>query len=217
MEFIMSALDVVLHLERYLDAWALAYGVWMYAILFLIIFAETGLVVTPFLPGDSLLFAVGAICARGVLSLPIILIGLSIAAIIGDTLNYWVGRYFGDFVTRRFSRIVKPEHIEKTHTFYEKYGAKTIVLARFVPIIRTLAPFVAGIGQMHYRQFAFYNIMGGILWIFSMTIAGYLFGNLDFIRNNFSLVVVGIVFISILPMLIGYIRHFLIKKNKENA
>src|SRR5262249_19111903 len=132
MEFIISAVDVVLHLERYLDGWATAYGVWMYAILFVVIFAETGLVVTPFLPGDSLLFAVGAIAARGVLSLPLILIGLSVAAIIGDALNYSIGRFFGDFVTRRFSRIVKPQYIEKTHEFYEKYGTKTIVIARFV-------------------------------------------------------------------------------------
>ncbi|MBV6494012.1 MAG: Protein DedA [Turneriella sp.] len=212
MEFIMSAFDVMLHLERYLDVWASQYGVWMYAILFAVIFAETGFVVTPFLPGDSLLFAIGALSAREILSLPILLVGLSLAAILGDTLNYAVGRFFGDFVTRKFSRIVKPAHIEKTHAFYEKYGAKTIVLARFVPIVRTIAPFVAGIGQMHYPKFALYNILGGIFWIFSMTIAGYLFGNLEVIRNNFSLVVVGIVFVSILPMVAGFIRHKISQK-----
>lgn len=206
MEFIISALDVVLHLERYLDIWALQYGVWMYAILFAIIFAETGLVITPFLPGDSLLFAVGAIAARGVLSLPVILIGLSVAAIIGDALNYSVGRFFGDFVTRKFSRIVKPQYIEKTHEFYEKYGTKTIVLARFVPIVRTIAPFVAGIAKMRYRDFGLYNVVGGIFWIVSMTMAGYAFGNLEFIRKNFSLVVIGIVFISVLPMVYEYFR-----------
>jgi len=206
MEFIISALDVVLHLERYLDVWALQYGIWMYAILFGIIFAETGLVVTPFLPGDSLLFAVGAIAARGVLSLPMILIGLSVAAIIGDALNYSVGRFFGDFVTRKFSRIVKPQYIEKTHEFYEKYGTKTIVLARFVPIVRTIAPFVAGIAKMRYRDFGLYNVIGGIFWIVSMTMAGYAFGNLEFIRKNFSLVVIGIVFISVLPMVYEYFR-----------
>lgn len=206
MEFIISALDVVLHLERYLDVWALQYGVWMYAILFGIIFAETGLVITPFLPGDSLLFAVGAIAARGVLSLPVILIGLSVAAIIGDALNYSIGRFFGDFVTRKFSRIVKPQYIEKTHEFYEKYGTKTIVLARFVPIVRTIAPFVAGIAKMRYRDFGIYNVVGGIFWIVSMTMAGYAFGNLEFIRKNFSLVVVGIVFISVLPMVYEYFR-----------
>lgn len=206
MEFIISALDVVLHLERYLDIWALQYGIWMYAILFGIIFAETGLVITPFLPGDSLLFAVGAIAARGVLSLPVILIGLSVAAIIGDALNYSIGRFFGDFVTRKFSRIVKPQYIEKTHEFYEKYGTKTIVLARFVPIVRTIAPFVAGIAKMRYRDFGIYNVVGGIFWIVSMTMAGYAFGNLEFIRKNFSLVVVGIVFISVLPMVYEYFR-----------
>jgi membrane-associated protein len=207
MEFIVSAIDVLLHLERYLDIWAKNYGVWMYAILFIIIFAETGLVVTPFLPGDSLLFAVGAIAARGVLSLPVILIGLSVAAIIGDALNYSIGRFFGDAVIKKFPRIVKPQYIEKTHEFYEKYGTKTIVLARFVPIVRTIAPFVAGIAKMRYRDFGLYNIVGGIFWIISMTMAGYLFGNLEFIRKNFSLVVIGIVFISVLPMAFEYLRH----------
>ncbi len=207
MEFIVSAIDVVLHLELYLDAWSLQYGVWMYAILFAVIFAETGLVVTPFLPGDSLLFAVGALAARDTLSLPVILVSLSVAAIVGDTLNYAVGRYLGHFVTRRFSRIVKPEYLQKTHDFYEKYGNKTIVLARFVPIVRTLAPFVAGIAEMRYRDFALFNIVGGIFWITSMTLAGFAFGNLEIIRKHFSLVVVGIVFLSVLPMVIEYLRH----------
>ncbi|MBS0617372.1 MAG: DedA family protein [Spirochaetes bacterium] len=206
MEFISTAIDIALHLERYLDTWAITYGVWMYAILFGVIFAETGLVVTPFLPGDSLLFAIGAIAARGVLSLPVILIGLSLAAVLGDAVNYSVGRFFGDFVTRKFSRIVKPQYIEKTHEFYEKYGTKTIVIARFVPIVRTIAPFVAGIAKMRYRDFALYNILGGLFWIFSMTLAGYAFGNLAVIRQNFSIVVLGIVFVSVLPMVIEYIR-----------
>jgi len=207
MEFIVSAIDVVLHLERYLDVWAANYGVWMYAILFIVIFAETGLVITPFLPGDSLLFAIGAIAARGVLSLPLILVGLSIAAILGDALNYTVGRFLGHVVTRRFSRIVKPQYIAKTHDFYEKYGTKTIVLARFVPIVRTIAPFVAGVAEMRYRDFAIYNIAGGIFWIISMTMAGYAFGNLDFIRRHFSLVVIGIVILSVMPMVVEYLRH----------
>jgi len=207
MEFIVAAIDVVLHLERYLDMWSLQYGVWMYAILFAVIFAETGLVVTPFLPGDSLLFAVGALVARETLSLPIILVSLSIAAIAGDTLNYAVGRYLGHVVTRRFSRIVKPEYLQKTHDFFEKYGNKTIVLARFVPIVRTLAPFVAGAAEMRYRDFAIYNVLGGVFWISSMTLAGYAFGNLEIIRKHFSLVVIGIVFLSILPMVIEYLRQ----------
>ncbi|HNA79855.1 MAG TPA: DedA family protein [Turneriella sp.] len=206
MEFIIAALDVLLHLERYLDVWAVNYGVWMYAILFAIIFAETGLVVTPFLPGDSLLFAVGAIAARGVLSLPVIILLLAVAAVIGDTLNYSVGRYFGDHVLKRFSRIVKPEYVQKTHDFYEKHGSKMIVLARFVPIIRTLAPFVAGIATMRYREFAFYNVIGGIFWISSMTLAGFAFGNLEFVRRNFSVVVLGIVILSVMSMIIEYVR-----------
>ncbi|HNM99051.1 MAG TPA: DedA family protein [Turneriella sp.] len=206
MEFIIAALDVLLHLERYLDVWAVNYGVWMYAILFAIIFAETGLVVTPFLPGDSLLFAVGAIAARGVLSLPVIILLLAVAAVIGDTLNYSVGRYFGDHVLKRFSRIVKPEYVQKTHDFYEKHGSKMIVLARFVPIIRTLAPFVAGIATMRYREFALYNVIGGIFWISSMTLAGFAFGNLEFVRRNFSVVVLGIVILSVMSMIIEYVR-----------
>jgi membrane-associated protein len=206
MEFIIAALDTLLHLERYLDVWAANYGVWMYAILFTIIFAETGFVITPFLPGDSLLFAVGAIAARGVLSLPILILLLAVAAIAGDTLNYSVGRYFGDHVLKRFSRLVKPEHVQKTHDFYERHGSKMIVLARFVPIVRTLAPFVAGIATMRYREFALYNVSGGILWIASMTIAGYAFGNLDFVRRNFSAVVLGIVLVSVMPMLMEYVR-----------
>jgi len=206
MEFIIAALDTLLHLERYLDVWAANYGEWMYAILFAIIFAETGFVITPFLPGDSLLFAVGAIAARGVLSLPILILLLAVAAIAGDTLNYSVGRYFGDHVLKRFSRLVKPEHVQKTHDFYERHGSKMIVLARFVPIVRTLAPFVAGIATMRYREFALYNVSGGILWIASMTIAGYAFGNLDFVRRNFSAVVLGIVVVSVMPMLMEYVR-----------
>lgn len=206
MEFIIAALDVLLHLERYLDVWAANYGVWMYAILFAIIFAETGFVITPFLPGDSLLFAVGAIAARGVLSLPLVILLLAVAAIAGDTLNYSVGRYFGDHVLKRFSRLVKPEYVQKTHDFYERHGSKMIVLARFVPIIRTLAPFVAGIATMRYREFAFYNVMGGIFWIASMTLAGFAFGNLEFVRRNFSAVVLGIVVISVMPMVVEYVR-----------
>lgn len=206
MEFIIAALDVLLHLERYLDTWAANYGAWMYVILFLIIFAETGLVITPFLPGDSLLFAVGAIAARGVLSLPLVILLLSLAAIAGDTVNYSAGRYFGEHILKRFSRLVKPEHLKRTHDFYEKYGAKMIVLARFVPIVRTFAPFVAGIASMSYRVFAVFNVTGGVFWISSMTFAGFAFGNLEFVRRHFSAVVLAIVLISITPMIIEYLR-----------
>jgi membrane-associated protein len=206
MEFIISALDALLHLERHLDAWAFQYGAWLYAILFLVIFAETGFVVTPFLPGDSLLFAVGAIAARGALSLPVILLLLSVAAVAGDTLNYAVGRYFGDHVLQRFPRLIKPEQVQKTHDFYERHGAKMIILARFVPIIRTLAPFVAGVATMRYREFLLYNLTGGIFWICSMTLGGFAFGNLEFVRRHFSTVVLGIVIVSITPMVFEYAR-----------
>ncbi|MCX7633849.1 MAG: DedA family protein [Turneriella sp.] len=207
MEFIFSALDVLLHLERYLDTWAAEYGAWLYGILFAIIFAETGLVVTPFLPGDSLLFAVGALAARGALSLTVLIALLSFAAIAGDTVNYAIGRYLGEHVLRRYPRIVKPEHLQKTHNFYERYGARTIVIARFVPIVRTLAPFVAGIGTMQYRTFAIFNITGGVFWIASLTLAGYAFGNLEVVRRHFTAVILAIVVISVMPMVVEIVRQ----------
>jgi len=182
----------------------LSFGVWTYAILFLIIFCETGLVVTPFLPGDSLLFASGAISAVSDLNIHLIFILLTVAAILGDTINYWAGKYLG---MRIFSRFINPTHIEKTHQFFEKYGGKTIVIARFVPIVRTLAPFVAGVGAMTYGKFITYNIVGGIAWVAICLYAGFFFGNLTFIKNNFSAVILGIIFVSILPGIVEYLRH----------
>ena len=203
-----KVLDIVLHLDRYLKDLVPEYGVWIYAILFLIIFCETGLVVTPFLPGDSLLFAIGALAGAGALNLWLILILLTIAAIIGDTVNYWIGHYVGPKVFRtEGSRWMNRKHLDKTHAFYERYGGKTIIIARFVPIIRTFAPFVAGIGRMSYARFMSYNVFGGILWVFSMTLAGYFFGNLPFVKKNFSMVILGIIFISILPAIIEYFRE----------
>ena len=208
MDFLLAAIDIVLHLEHYLDQWIPQLGAGtVIIVLALVIFAETGLVVTPFLPGDSLLFTIGALCARDLLPLTQVMIVLSVAAILGDTLNYSVGKFLGHWVAQKFSRVVKPEYLAKTHEFYEKYGGKTIVIARFVPIVRTLAPFVAGVGEMGYRSFAVYNIVGGIGWILSMTLAGFFFGNLEFVKKHFSLVVVGIVILSVLPMLIELYRH----------
>ncbi len=208
MEFVQWFIDVILHLDEHLLELTQAYGVWVYAILFLIIFCETGLVVTPFLPGDSLLFAVGSLAALGALDLVTVLVLLFLAAVLGDTVNYWIGAYVGPKVfTTGHSRIFKKEHLDKTHSFYERYGGKTIVIARFVPIVRTFAPFVAGIGAMTYRKFFAYNIGGGLLWVCSLVLAGYWFGNLPFVKNNFSLVIGMIILISLLPGIIEYVRH----------
>src|SRR5436190_14553251 len=179
-----------------------------YVILFLIIFCETGFVVTPFLPGDSLLFAVGALTARPEgLNFWIVLVSLSAAAILGDSVNYWVGYFLGEKMQKRFPRLIKPEHLRRTHEFYERYGGKTIIIARFVPIIRTLAPFVAGVGQMTYSRFMMFNIAGALLWIGLLVPAGYFFGNLEIVRKNFSVVVLAIIFLSILPAIIEFLRE----------
>ncbi len=193
-------IDIFLHLDEHLRRILDQYGAWTYLILFLIVFAETGLVVTPFLPGDSLLFAAGAFAALGSLSLAWLLFLLSVAAIIGDTVNYWVGHFLGARLLNatRF-RVVKPEHLAYTHEFFEKYGGKTIILARFVPIVRTLAPFVAGLGTMSYGRFMSYNVVGGLIWVFTCTVAGYLFGNMKFVQENFSLVVLAIIALSLIP------------------
>jgi membrane-associated protein len=202
-------LDVVLHLDRHLNEWAGWMGPWLYVALFFIVFCETGLVVTPFLPGDSLLFAVGALCSvtDATTSLPLVMLLLIVAAIVGDAANYSIGRYLGPAVfTSENSRLLNPKHIQRTHEFYEKYGGKTIFLARFVPIVRTFAPFVAGIGQMSYRHFAIWNVTGAIVWVVSLTLAGYFFGQIPIVKNNFESVVLGIIVISMLPMLFEYLR-----------
>lgn len=207
MELIKHFIDIIIHLDKYLVDLVTQYGVWTYAILFLIIFCETGLVVTPFLPGDSLLFAIGALSAKGGLNIYTVFILLSIAAIIGDTVNYWIGHLVGPKVfVKTNSRWLNRKHLERTHEFYERYGGKTIIIARFVPIIRTFAPFVAGIGAMTYSKFLLYNVVGGLVWIGGFLGAGYLFGNIPVIKRNFTLVIFAIIVISILPGVIEYLR-----------
>jgi membrane-associated protein len=206
--YLVHAFDVLLHLDKYLGGVIQAYGAWTYLILFLIIFCETGLVITPLLPGDSLLFAIGVFCGLGDLDIYKILALLSVAAVLGDTVNYAIGNYIGPKVFHyENSRIFKKEYLQKTHAFYEKYGGKTIIIARFVPIVRTFAPFVAGVGSMTYGKFLAYNVIGGLLWVFSLTLAGYFFGSIPIIKDNFTAVILAIIFISILPGVIEYIRH----------
>jgi membrane-associated protein len=207
MEWISFAIDFVLHLDHYLNmiiSWA---GIWTYLILFIVIFIETGLVVTPFLPGDSLLFAAGAIAALGTTLNPVILfILMAAAAILGDTANYWIGHFIGEKAFTANSRFLKKEHLERTQAFYHKHGGKTIFLARFIPIIRTFAPFVAGVGRMHYAYFITYNFIGGIIWTGLFIFAGYFFGNVPFVQENFSLVVIAIILISLLPAVVEFLK-----------
>lgn len=208
METIQFFIDILLHLDKHLDWVIRTYGAWTYGILFLIIFCETGLVITPFLPGDSLLFAAGTFVAMGSLNMAGITGLLSLAAIAGDTVNYWIGHTMGPKVfTRENSRLLNKEHLERTHRFYQKYGGKTIILARFIPIIRTFAPFVAGVGTMTYGRFIAFNVIGGIAWIFSFVLAGYYFGNIRFVRDNFFLAILAIILISVLPVVIELLRH----------
>ena len=206
MDWMTQVIDLFLHLDHHLIEIFTKYGVWTYAILFLIIFLETGIVVTPFLPGDSLLFAAGALSASGGLNPVLLFVLLATAAILGDTVNYAIGRATGPKVFREDVRWLKREYLERTHRFYEKHGGKTIILARFVPIVRTFAPFVAGVGTMSYGKFAAYNVAGGILWIGSLLFAGFLFGNLPIVRDNFGLVIIAIIILSILPAVIEIIR-----------
>ena len=196
-----SLIDFVLHIDQHLIELTQTYGLWIYAILFLIVFCETGLVVTPFLPGDSLLFAAGAVAALGGMNVHIAAALFLAAAVIGDAANFAIGKYFGEkLFAKPDSRVFKREYLDKTHAFYEKYGGKTIILARFVPIVRTFAPFVAGMGNMHYGRFIRYNIIGALMWVGLLTYAGYFFGELPVVKNNFGLVVIGILVLSVLPM-----------------
>ena len=196
-----SLIDFILHIDQHLIELTQTYGLWIYAILFLIVFCETGLVVTPFLPGDSLLFAAGAVAALGGLNVHMAAALLLAAAVIGDAANFAIGKYFGEkLFAKPDSRVFKREYLDKTHAFYEKYGGKTIILARFVPIVRTFAPFVAGMGDMHYGRFIRYNIIGALVWVGLLTYAGYFFGELPAVKNNFGLVVIGIIVVSVLPM-----------------
>ena len=204
MEVVQFLIDLFLHLDDHLSAVITQYGTWTYALLFFVIFMETGFVVTPFLPGDSLLFAAGTFAGMGDLNLWVLLGLLIAAAFLGDTANYWIGHFLGERAYK--IKWIKQEYIERTHAFFEKHGGKTIFLARFVPIVRTFAPFVAGIGRMSYGYFVSYNIIGGIVWVVVFTVAGYLFGNVPFVQDNFTLVVIAIIFISIIPMLIEALK-----------
>ena len=208
MELLAPLIDLVVHLDDHLQALVTNYGAWVYLILFLIVFCETGLVVTPFLPGDSLLFVAGAIAAAGGMNIHLLVLLLFTAAVLGDAVNYGVGHYLGPRVFRsRESRWLNPRHLERAHAFYERHGGKTIIIARFVPIVRTYAPFVAGAASMPYSQFALYNVTGAALWVVSLGYAGYFFGNIPMIKDNLTLVIIAIIILSILPGIVEYLRH----------
>ncbi len=208
MEILKSGIDLFVHLDHHVAQLAAQYGTWIYALVFGIVFAETAFVVTPFLPGDSLLFVLGALAAKGSLRLEALIVLLSVAAILGDSVNYAIGRALGPKLFRN-ERIpfLNPEYLKRTEKFYERYGAKTIILARFVPIVRTFAPFLAGAGTMNYGKFAFYNVAGGLLWVFVGILAGFFFGNLPFVSEHFSLVVLAIVVMSLIPVGLEYLKH----------
>jgi len=207
-EVLTGFADIVLHLDRHLQWLVANYGPWIYAILFAIVFCETGLVVTPFLPGDSLLFVAGTVAAAGGMTIHGLFAALAAASFLGDNTNYWIGRYVGPRVfTREGSRLFNPEHLRRTQRFYDRYGAKTVFFARFVPIVRTFAPFVAGIGHMQYPRFLFFSFSGSIAWVGSLAYAGYYFGNVPMVKENLTLVIIAIVLVSILPGIVGYFRH----------
>ena len=210
MEFIQFIIDFMLHIDVHLTELVADYGMWVYAILFLIIFCETGLVVTPFLPGDSLLFVAGAIASIGSnhINVHLLVLLLIVAAILGDAANYTIGKFFGEkLFSNPDSKIFKQKYLQKTHEFYEKHGGKTIILARFVPIVRTFAPFVAGMGNMSYRHFASYNVIGGVVWVTLFTYAGFFFGELEIVKKNLSILIFAIIFISILPAVFEILRN----------
>ena len=207
MEIISQVVDFILHLDVHLNGIIQNFGIWTYFILFLIIFLETGVVITPFLPGDSLLFAAGSFAALGSLNVFVLFIILTFAAILGDTINYWIGHYIGPKAFSGNIRFLKKEYMDRTHGFYEKHGGKTIILARFIPIIRTFAPFVAGIGAMNYSRFLVYNVVGAVLWVALFIFGGYFFGNLPIIKENFTLAILAIIIISVLPGVVEYLRE----------
>jgi len=212
MELVSYFIDLFLHLDEHLSTVISTYGTWTYLLLFAIIFMETGLVITPFLPGDSLIFAAGTFAGMGVLNVWVLFISLSAAAILGDTVNYWIGHYIGPRAFSGNVRFLKKEYLDRTHAFYERHGGKTIILARFVPIVRTFAPFVAGVGSMTYGKFITYNVVGGIAWVGLFTFLGYFFGSLPFVQEHFSLVVIAIILISVLPAV-----YEILKERSENA
>ncbi len=210
----MHVVNFILKIDVHLVEITAQYGMWSYAILFLIVFAETGLVVTPFLPGDSLLFAAGALSALGTLNIWVMMALLFVAAVLGDAVNYHIGKAMGPKVLSGRYRFLKKEYLDKTQAFYDKYGVKTIVIARFVPIVRTFAPFMAGVGNMNYARFFTYNVIGAALWVLICCLAGYFFGNMPFVKKNFGLVVLGIIFVSVLPMAIEILRAKLASKQQ---
>ncbi len=206
MNIILSIIDLFLHLDKYLGQVIQNYGIWTYLLMFFVIFMETGFVVTPFLPGDSLIFAAGAFAGLGYLHVGILFAVLGVAAIAGDTANYWIGHYIGPKAFSGNIRFLKKEYLDRTHAFYEKHGGKTIIIARFIPIIRTFAPFVAGVGAMTYPKFIVYNVVGGLAWVALFSFVGYFFGNLPVVQENFTFVILAIIFISVLPAIIEFIR-----------
>jgi membrane-associated protein len=220
MDVIGNLIDLFLHLDEHLSLVIQDYGTWTYLLLFLIIFMETGFVVTPFLPGDSLLFAAGTFTSPALgspLNIVALIVLLIIAAIAGDTINYWIGHYIGPKAFSGNYRFLKKEYLDRTHLFYEKHGGKTIILARFVPIIRTFAPFVAGVGKMSYSHFIAYNVIGGITWVVLFSLGGYFFGNLPFVKDNFSLVVIAIILISVMPAVVEVLRERLRASRRSGA
>ena len=215
MSLIQTLIEYILHLDKFLGQIIQQYGTWTYLLLFLVIFMETGFVVTPFLPGDSLIFAAGTFAGMGYLNIAILFIVLCAAAILGDTVNYWIGHYIGPRAFSGNIRFLKKEYLDRTHAFYEKHGGKTIIIARFIPIIRTFAPFVAGVGAMTYGKFITYNLVGGVLWVALFTFLGYFFGSLPFVRDNFTFVILAIVFISVLPAVFEFLRERTRKSQSE--
>ncbi|MBS3078911.1 DedA family protein [Candidatus Pacearchaeota archaeon] len=206
-------IDFIIHIDKYIDILVTKFGIFSYFILFLIVFCETGLVLTPFLPGDSLLFVAGAFASRGVFNIFILYILFLAAAILGDSVNYWIGYYFGENVFEKW-KLFKKEYLDRTKLFYEKHGGKTILFARFIPIIRTFAPFVAGVGKMHYGTFIFYNIFGGFLWVSLFLLGGYFFGQLEWVEHNLTILIFAIIIISFMPVLVEYVNHRLRKRRK---
>lgn len=217
MELLREVIDFFLHLDRHLADLAQDYGVWMYLILFLIIFCETGLVVTPFLPGDSLLFATGALAATGSMNIVVLVVLLIAAAILGDSVNYWVGSKLGTRIFKEDARVLKTDYLRRTQVFYEKYGGKVIIIGRFIPIVRTYAPFVAGAARMSYPKFLTYNVVGGVIWIFLFLMGGFVFGAIPFVEDNFFLVVLVIIFLSVLPPLVEYSKTRRARRASKSA
>jgi membrane-associated protein len=215
MNLILQLIDIFMHIDVHLNWMIDRFGIWFYFIIFLVIFLETALVFTPFLPGDSLIFAVGALAAVGSFNVLVLFVLLALAAVLGDTVNYSIGHFLGKKIINMKSRFIKKEHIDKTQHFFDKYGSKTIVIARFIPVVRTFAPFLAGIGEMNYWKFLTYNIVGGLGWVALFLFGGFFFGNIQFVKDNFSYVIIGIIATSLLPVIYEVIRHKMAQRKKK--